>query len=105
MAPILSFTAEEIWQSLNTFTKWSNETSVHLQEWPKYDVNLTQQSEVTIGIQINGKVKDEITLALDESEDSVKEKVLNTGKIKAQIGDREIKKFVYVPGKVVNVVL
>ncbi len=105
LAPLAPYTAEEIWQSLNTFTKWSNETSVHLQEWPKYDVNLTQQSEVTIGIQINGKVKDEITLALDESEDSVKEKVLNTGKIKAQIGDREIKKFVYVPGKVVNVVL
>ncbi len=104
LAPFIPFTAEELWQEANGFTEWKKENSVHLQEWPTYDEKLATENLLKIAVQINGKVKDEVEVSLAESEDSVKTKVLASEKVKAALGENTIKKFIYVPGKIVNIV-
>jgi leucyl-tRNA synthetase len=60
---------------------------------------------VTIGIQINGKVRGEIQIALNESEESIKATILSMPEIIKWIEGKEIKKFIYIKGKVVNIVV
>jgi leucyl-tRNA synthetase len=82
-----------------------NEGSVFEQSWPEFDSSLLDSQKVVVGVQINGKVRTEIEISPDESEESVKEKVLDNTDVQKWIDGGEIKKFIYVPGKIVNVVV
>ena len=72
-------------------------------EWPKYDEAKTIDSEKEIPVQINGKVKATVKIALDEEESSVKEKVLNS--ISSQLEGKTIVKEIYVKNKIYNIVV
>ena len=104
-APFAPFVTEEIWQEVNNYEKWQKENSVHLQTWPEFDDNLAKEDTVVIGIQINGKVRGEIEVALAETEESVRQKALADEGVKKHIDGKEIKKFVYVPGRIVSIVV
>ena len=104
-APFAPFVTEEIWQEVNNYEKWQKENSVHLQTWPEFDDNLAKEDTVVIGIQINGKVRGEIEVALAETEESVRQKALADEGVKKHIEGKEIKKFVYVPGRIVSIVV
>lgn len=103
-APFAPFITEELWQEVNG-TEFSKETSIHSQPWPEYDENLIKEDRMTIGVQINGKVRTDIEVSQDESEESVKEKVLAKEEVKRWVEGKEVKKFVYVKGRIVNVVV
>jgi leucyl-tRNA synthetase/predicted alpha/beta hydrolase family esterase len=94
------YTSNEQIQTLIT-----QEFSIHKQTFPEYDEGLTQDSQVTIGVQINGKVRGEVTLEVQESEESAKATVLELDFVKRNIEGKTIRKFVYVPGKIVNIVV
>lgn len=98
MAPHI---ASEIWQNLAT----ENNNDLFEQKWPTYDKNLLDSQVKKIGIQINGKVRAEIEVAPDESEDSVKEKTLANPEIQKWTEGNAPKKFIYVPGRIINIVL
>jgi leucyl-tRNA synthetase len=104
LAPFAPFAAEEIWQEVNGFKEWSKVNSVHLQEWPKFDLKLVESDEITLPIQINGKVREYTTVSQSDSEDVVKEKVMNSPKIKELLAGKEIVNFIYIPGKIISVV-
>jgi len=72
-------------------------------EWPKYDEAKTIDSEKEIPVQINGKVKATVKIALDEDESSIKEKVLEA--IANQIEGKTIVKEIYVKNKIYNIVV
>jgi leucyl-tRNA synthetase len=60
---------------------------------------------ITIPIQVNGRVRSEIEINKDDTEDVVKEKALSDEKINKFIDGKNVKKFIYIPGKIVNIVL
>jgi leucyl-tRNA synthetase len=99
LAPFAPHITEEIWHDLG------ETSSIHLSEWPKYDESKINEEKVKIAVQVNGKVRGEIEIARDANEDEVKDVALSTESVKAFMGQSEIKKFIYVPGKIVNIVI
>ncbi|MDP2210267.1 MAG: leucine--tRNA ligase [Candidatus Aquicultor sp.] len=99
LAPFAPHLIEELWEGLG------NADSVHLQTWPAFDPELAKSEEVTLVVQINGKVRDKITVAADIAEDEMKEIALASDKVKAHVGDADVKNIFIVPGKLVNIVI
>ena len=74
-------------------------------EWPKYDEEKTIDSEKTIGVQVNGKLRAEITISVDEDEESIKEKAMKEENVIKFTEGKEIVKIIVVKGKIVNIVV
>ena len=73
--------------------------------WPKYDEEKTKSEEVTIGVQVNGKLRGEITIGVEEDEETTKEKALQEDNIKRFIDGKEIVKIIVIKGRIVNIVI
>ena len=73
--------------------------------WPEYDEEKTVESEVEIGVQVNGKVRAVIKISKDEAEDSIKEKALAEENVKRHIEGKEVVKIIVIKGKIVNIVV
>jgi leucyl-tRNA synthetase len=73
--------------------------------WPKYKEELTQTDEILIVLQVNGKVRQKISVASGISEDDLKSLSLEDPKIKEWTQDKEIKKVIVIPKKLVNIVV
>lgn len=99
LAPFAPHITEELWGSIG------NEYSIHNQDYPKYDESKIKEDTVVIGVQVNGKLRGEIEVHQDDTSDIVKEKVLKLDSISKYLDGKEIKKFIYVPCKIVNVVI
>ena len=100
LAPYAPHIAEELWQGV-----LRNETSVHLEKWPEFDEALLAEELVTLVIQVNGKFRDSIVVKRGLSEDEVKALALASEKVKKAIEGKEIKKFIYIQDKLVNMVI
>jgi leucyl-tRNA synthetase len=79
--------------------------SVHNQLWPVFDPELAAEDSVEMVIQINGKIKDRITVPAGSSEETVKEAVLGRSIVQEAMEGKTIKKFIVVPGRLVNLVV
>ena len=99
LAPFAPHLAEELWQMLG------HEESIHLSSWPEYDENLLVEDSVVIVVQINGKVRAQITVDRTADEASVINTVQNDNKVAAHLKDKTVKKTIYVPQKLVNFVI
>ena len=99
LAPFVPHIAEELWERLG------NKPSLFSQPWPGYDQSKAKEQKLTLPIQINGKLRSRIEVSADISDAAIKEKVLGDEKVKNWIKDSTIKKFVIIPGKLVNIVL
>ena len=95
---ICPFIGEEIYHLLG------HEDLITYAKWPSYDEFKLVKNEVKIAVQVNGKMRDTIVIGIDEEESSVKEKALSSEKVKNFIEGKEIKKFIYIKGKIVNIV-
>ncbi|MGM0471873.1 MAG: leucine--tRNA ligase [Bacillota bacterium] len=99
LAPFAPHITDEIW------TKLGYEESIHLHDWPEYDQEALKKDEVTIVVQVNGKVRDRVEVAADISEEELKEVVLVQDKIQDYLADQELVKTIVVPQKLVNLVI
>ncbi|MBP6857811.1 MAG: class I tRNA ligase family protein [Candidatus Pacebacteria bacterium] len=99
LSPFAPHITEELWYELG------EKESIHLSAWPKYDEALVVDEEVTIGVQINGKLRGEITISKDESEEAVEKMALELPKIKEHTEGKEILKVVIVPNRIINIVI
>jgi len=99
LSPFAPHLAEELWLKLG-HTK-----SIFNEAWPKYDERLIVENEITLAVQVNGKVRDEIIVPVDISENQVKEKVLASEKVQKWLTGKQPKKIIYVKGKLVSVVV
>ena len=99
MAPSTPFVAEELWERLG------KPYSVHHQSWPEYDPALTQDDAVEVVVQVNGKVRDRLLLPVDLPEEDARARVLTQPKIAEVLGSREPRKVIYVPGRLINIVI
>lgn len=99
LAPFAPFITEELWDYLG------HDENVHSAQWPEYQEEALKKDEVTIVIQVNGKVRDKINIAADASEAEVKEQVMEEEKIQSYLNDGSLVKTIYIPKKLVNLVI
>jgi len=97
LAPFAPHLCEEIWHDLD------HSSSVHLSAFPVADTALLRATEVTIGVQVNGKVRGSVTLAPDATEEAALMKAQTIAAVTAQIANRSIVKVIYVPGRILNI--
>ena len=98
-APFAPHFAEELWQKLG------HKDSIHKQKWPKYDPRLIKEEFITLVIQVNGRVRDKIEVEAGISEKKAKELALLSKKIQNWISGKKIKKIIFVPKKLINIVI
>jgi leucyl-tRNA synthetase len=98
LAPFAPHLAEELWRRLGF------ETSVGLASWPEADPALLVEDVVRLVVQVNGKRRDEIEVPADADEAAIRAAALASPKVQAQLGGREPRKLIVVPGRLVNVV-
>lgn len=98
LAPFAPHIAEELNE------KMGSKESIFLSEWPVYDPELAKDEEVEMVVQVNGKVRERLMVAADVTEDEIKETALESEKVKAFIEGKEIKKIIFVPGKLLSIV-
>ncbi len=99
MAPVTPHIAEEIWSYLG------KPYSIHLQPWPAVDEEAAKEDEVTLAIQINGKVRDRITVPLDMESAQVQALALASETVQRHLEGGTPRKVIVVPGKLVNIVV
>ena len=99
LSPFAPHVCEEVW------VKLGNEKSIIGQSWPEYDENKIVEDTVTVALQVNGKVRDEIEVGVDISEEEIKKLALESGKVQKWLEGKEPKKVIYVKGKLVSVVV
>jgi len=99
LSPFAPHLSEEIW-SQKEFKGLCCE-----QKWPKYDEELIREEKVLLIVQINGKLRDKIEIDFDATQKQAEKTVLDSEKIKALIGASEIKKIIFVPNKLINIVI
>ena len=100
LAPFAPHMAEEMWQALG------NKNSLASFAWPDYDKNLAQDDKVIIGIQVNGKVRDDIELDFDtEPSESLQAEILAREKVVRNIKDKEVVKFIHIRNKIISIVV
>ncbi len=99
LAPFAPHHAEEMWAGIG------EPYSVHEQAWPAWDEALLRADEITLVVQVNGKLRDRIEAPADVSEETAKELALSSAKVRPHVEGREIRKSVYVPGRLVNLVV
>ena len=99
LAPLAPHLAEEAWHKLG------GEGSVSLAGWPTYDESLLKTDEVQIGLLVNGKPRGEATVSKSAREDEVLALARQDEKVAAHLEGKTIVKVIYVPGKILNVVL
>jgi len=99
VAPFAPHLAEELWQSLN------NDTSIFKSIWPTSNPELARDETVTITVQINGKVRDQLSLPADLSNEEVEAAAKSSEKIQPWLADKQIVKVVVIPNRLVNFVV
>ncbi|MFW6295376.1 MAG: leucine--tRNA ligase [Halanaerobium sp.] len=99
LAPFAPFITDELWELIG------HNNSIHEMSWPDYKESALEKEEITIVIQVNGKVREKISVDPDISEEEVKEKVLEEEKIQSYLEGNNLIKTIYVPGKLVNLVV
>jgi leucyl-tRNA synthetase len=106
LAPFAPHICEELWQThIVHSSKFKVQSSVHFQPWPKYDPKLVKEEMITLVIQVNGKVRDKIEVEADISEEKAKELAISQERIQKWIKDKKIQKVIFVPGKLINIVV
>jgi leucyl-tRNA synthetase len=99
VVPIAPFMAEEIWAHKG------RPYSVHQQTWPQFDVGLAADESITLVLQVNGKVRGRITMPVGLTEEQARGIALENEAVQRHLDGKAPRKLIYVPGKLVNVVV
>lgn len=99
LAPFAPHMAEELWHQLG------NQTSIHLEAWPQYDETKLVTAAVTVAVQINGKLRGEVKIAVDADETVARQAAEKEPSVKKYLEGQKIKKVVYVKNKIINFIV
>ncbi|MBI2049699.1 leucine--tRNA ligase [Candidatus Roizmanbacteria bacterium] len=119
LAPFAPHMTEQLFQLLRTqkskiplrreASKSQRFESIHIQSWPTYDPEFLKEDEVTIIVQVNGKVRDTIKVknlpASPQGQKEIEDKARTSEKIKKHLDGKSVKKVIYIEGKVINFVI
>ncbi len=98
LAPIAPHVAEELWERLG------EEYSVHTKPWPEVDEVAAAVDEITLVVQVNGKVRDRLNVPPDLPEEEARERALASEGAQRFLADKTVRKVIVVPGRLVNIV-
>jgi leucyl-tRNA synthetase len=99
MAPATPHIAEELWIRLG------NPYSIHQQAWPIFDPEAAKEEEITLVLQVNGKVRERILVPADISDEEARQLALTNETIQRFLGEKDPRKVIVVPGRLVNIVV
>jgi len=99
LAPTAPHLAEELWE------RTGHKYSIHNQSWPKWVEELAKAEEVTLVVQVNGKLRDRIAVPASITEAEAKKLALESQRVKPHLEGKEVVKAIYVPEKLVNLVV
>ena len=99
LSPVVPHITEELWSKLG------HVGSIAYAKWPTYDESKLVEDVVEIVIQINGKVRQHLQVSKDASREELQALALNDERIKQELVDKEVKKVIAVPGKLVSIVV
>jgi leucyl-tRNA synthetase len=99
MAPVTPHVAEELWARLG------KPYSIHTQPWPAVDEGAAAEEQITLVVQVNGKLRDRILVAVDISEADAKAAALASETVQKYLEGKPARKVILVPGKLVNIVV
>jgi leucyl-tRNA synthetase len=97
--PFAPHLGEEVWEMLG------HAPSIQRQPWPEWDPALCEEDELEVPVQVNGKVRGRITLPKDATEDEALEAARGVETIAAHLGDKPLRKSIWVPNKILNLIL
>ncbi len=98
LGPLAPHVAEELWRRLG------HSESVAHAPWPEADTALLEEETIALVVQVNGKKRDEIQVPADAAEDAIRKAALGSAKVQKHLDNREPKKVIVVPGRLVNIV-
>ena len=98
MAPVAPHIAEELWERLG------KSYSIHNQPWPEHDPELAKEELITLVVQVNGKVRDRISVPAGITESEARKLALEREAVRKHLGDDSVKNLIYVPGRLINLV-
>ncbi|MBM3122757.1 MAG: leucine--tRNA ligase, partial [Chloroflexi bacterium] len=99
LAPVAPHLAEELWARLGL------PYSVHNQSWPAFDAELAREDEITLVVQINGKVRDRITIPAGIGDAEARRLALESEAVRKVLAGKEARQVIVVPGRLVNIVI
>ncbi|MGI8927103.1 MAG: leucine--tRNA ligase [Tepidiformaceae bacterium] len=99
MAPLAPHIAEELWE------RAGKRYSVHLQSWPQFDPELARDDEIEVVVQVNGRVRDRLVLPPGAGEEEARAAAMASARIREWLDGKEPRRVIYVPGKLLNIVL
>ncbi|RME27701.1 MAG: hypothetical protein D6800_04715 [Candidatus Zixiibacteriota bacterium] len=99
MAPLAPHLAEELWSS------WGFEGSIFKSDWPEYDPEAVTGDTVEIAVQVNGKLRATVEVEADADKDTVIAAAMDHERVKVYTEGKDIVKQIYVPGRLVNIVV
>ncbi len=99
LAPFAPHIADELWEGLG------QRTSIHRSKWPAYDPEKTLDESTKVAIQINGKKRGEMEIARDSSKEEAIKELERTSVFSKWCGNKRINKIIYVPNRIINIVL
>jgi leucyl-tRNA synthetase len=97
--PFVPHISKALWQVLNP------ENAIEKSQWPKVDRNALIKDEISIVLQVNGKLRADMLISIEDSESEIKNKALSQENIKKYTDNKEIIKTIYVKNKLVNIVV
>ncbi|MEK7729307.1 MAG: leucine--tRNA ligase [candidate division KSB1 bacterium] len=101
LAPIAPFLTEEVWQEV----LGHKGKSVHQQSWLSYDESALAVDEITVVVQVNGKLRDNLTVSIHADDEAVKKLALASERVQKFMEGKSVKKVIVVPKKLVNIVV
>jgi len=99
LSPFAPFVTEELWRQLE------NKKSIHISDWPKYDVKKIKEEIFELVTQVNGKLRDVFKAPIGITEEKAREMALNSKKTQNALMGKTIKKIIFVPNKLINIVV
>ena len=99
LAPTVPHLTEELWQ------RTGHEYSIHNQSWPQWNEELARDEQITLVVQVNGKLRDRTIVPMSITETEAREIALGREKVKAYLEGKNIIKVIYVPGRLINLVV
>jgi leucyl-tRNA synthetase len=99
LAPFIPYVADKMWRELG------EKKSIHLSKWPKFDPKKFANETIKIVVQVNGKIRTELVIQKEMDQEAVKAMALKDTAIIPWIEGKEVKRIIYVPGRLVNIVV
>lgn len=99
MSPFAPHMTEELWHQIG------HDETIHIDNWPIWDDKYIQSDNITIIVQVNGKLRAKLELEKDTSEDDIKSLALENDNVKVHMGNKKPTKVIYVPGRLVSIVI